>query len=201
VFNAKAIDTLLCRRMELTSANIAREAQLLMTHVFTQEPLWTEQVAAMAENLGVDIVLLGVYKKYGVLPLVGNLSSSALYLRLLSKGPLGELDKVRLMAQHVDSVVEQLTRPFYLATKGPSCAAALHFVCNIGKSGDGHWALLSLVCQPDRAPRILLLDSSNPFQLAPKARMCLGFIRRHVILSAQDLGCHTVSLKRGHVAE
>jgi hypothetical protein len=108
------------------------------------------------------------------------------------------------MAQHLDSVVEQLTRPFSLATEGPSSAAALHFVCNIGKSGGGHWALQSLVCQPDRALRILLLDFSNPFQLTPKARMCLGFIRRHVILSArvaQDVGCQTVNLKRGHVAE
>jgi hypothetical protein len=76
VFNAKAIDPLLCRRMELTSANIAREALVLMRPVFTQEPLWTENVDAMAETLGVDIVLLGVYPKYSVLPLVGNLSST-----------------------------------------------------------------------------------------------------------------------------
>jgi hypothetical protein len=180
VFNAKAIDSLLSRNEEISGPAVQRESRRFLDYITTVRPLWTEQVAATAARLGVAIILLGIYPEHGVLPLIADLAVDESALSSLEGRPLGGRDHIRLMAQHVDRAMEQLTGPFRAALRVPGRSAALHFVCNVGSNSGGHWILVSVIRLPPNPPTMLLLDSSNAMTVTRRMRMCVAFIRKHL---------------------
>ena len=181
VFNAKAIDDNLASGAPLTSEFILKGTVKYAHCITTKRPLWTEQVSLAAQKLNVDVVLLGIYPKYGVLPLIADLALDEKLLAGYRGRELTEDDQLRLMSENVDALVGQLISKFRRRVDmQPSPAAALHFICNVGSRRAGHWVLLSVVLLPQTLPFILVLDSTNSFEFTRPMALCCNFIRKHL---------------------
>jgi hypothetical protein len=181
VFNAKSIDVLLASRAPLNADAITAGTIGFADCITTKRPLWTEQVSSVARRVGVDIVLLGIYPDHGVLPLIADLTVDSSALGAVSRaGPLKASDQVKLMAEHVDTAMSQLTARFSARCQEPDSPASLHFVCNVGSRSAGHWVLLSVLRIPPYRPFLLVMDSTNTFTFTRRMLQCCVFIRKYV---------------------